>query len=260
MASSQDARPTGRLSTVVSPDYSSSWNSESQWGVADAAVGTLLALLASLAWSGITRTVVMPAEVQVIGSFLAVWLPLLATVIVASFVRGRRSMAVDFGLRITWLDVLWGIALGLLARTAVSAIEIASSGRIAGFGVQLESPQGLLFWFGVLLAPIVIGPFIEELFFRGLVLRAVERRAGDDARPGGRAVAASVAVAVSAIVFALLHVAQVATVSEAWRVGGGSLVFGLAAGVVTVLTGRLGAAVVGHMVFNGALIVALLAA
>lgn len=261
MASSHDARATGRLSTAVSPDYSNSLESGSRWGVTDAAVGTLLALLASLAWAGLTRTVVMPAEVQVIGSFLAVWLPLIATVIVASFVRGRRSIVLDFGLRITWLDVLWGIALGLLARTAVSAIEIVSSGRIAGFGVQLELPQGLLFWFGVLLAPIVIGPFVEELFFRGLVLRAVERRVGDDARQGGsRAVAASVAVVVSAIVFALLHVAQAATVSEAWRVGGGSLVFGLTAGVVTVVTGRLGAAVVGHMVFNGALILALLTA
>lgn len=244
----------------MSPDYSDSSNSGSRWGVADAAVGTLLALLASLAWGGVTRSVVMPAEVQVIGSFLAVWLPLVAIVVVATFVRGQRSMTLDFGLRITWLDVLWGIALGLLARTAVSAIEIVSSGRIAGFGVQLELPQGLLFWFGVLLAPIVIGPFVEELFFRGLVLRAVERRAGDEARPGGRAAAASVAVVVSALVFALLHVAQVATVSEAWRVGGGSLVFGLAAGVVTVFTGRLGAAVVGHMVFNGALIAALLTA
>ena len=258
MASSQDARPTGRLSTPVSPDDRDSRGSGSQWGVADAAVGTVLALLASLAWGALTRTLVMPAEVQIVGAFLAIWLPLVGTVVVASFVRGRRSLVLDFGLRITWLDVLWGVALGLLARTAVSAVEIVSSGRIAGFGVQLELPQGLLFWFGVLLAPIVIGPFIEELFFRGLVLRAVERRAMGDTRASGRVAAASVAIVVSAIVFALLHVAQASTVSEAWRVGGGSLVFGLAAGAATVLTGRLGAAAVGHMVFNGALIAALL--
>lgn len=250
----------GRLSTPVSPDYSDSSSPGPQWGVADAAVGTVLALLAALAWGAATRTVVMPAEVQIIGAFLAVWLPLVGTIVIASFVRGRRSIVLDFRLRLTWLDVLWGVALGFLARTAVSVVEIVSSGRIAGFGVQLELPQGLLFWFGVLLAPIVIGPFVEELFFRGLMLRAVEHRAMGDARTGGRIVAASVAIVVSAVVFSLLHVAQAATIPEAWRVGVGSLVFGLAAGVTTVLTGRLGAAVIGHMVFNGSLIVALLTA
>ena len=260
MASSQDARSTGRLSTPVSPDYSILSQTGSRWGVADAAIGTLLALVMSMAWGAVTRSVVLPADVQVIGSFLAVWVPLTGTVIIASLARGRRSIVLDFGLRFTWLDVLWGVALGLLARTAVSVIEVASSGRIAGFGVQLELPQGLLFWFGIVLAPIVIGPFVEEVFFRGLVLRAVEQRAADETPAAGRVAAASVAVAVSAIVFALLHVAQATTVSEAWRVGGGSLVFGLAAGIVTVLTRRLGAAVIGHMVFNGALIAALLSA
>jgi len=87
------------------------------------------------------------------------------------------------------------------------------------------------------------------------VLRAVERQTG---RGIGHAASASVAVVVSATVFALLHVAQATTVSEAWRVGAGSLVLGLATGAATVLTGRLGAAIVGHVVFNGALIAALL--
>ena len=103
-----------------------------------------------------------------------------------------------------------------------------------------------------------VRPWRDGEVFRGLVLRAVERRATTGTTAGARVTATTIAVVVSAIVFALLHVAQAASVSEAWRVGGGSFVFGVAAGVVTVLTGRLGAAVVGHMVFNGALIAALL--
>ncbi|HZW41656.1 MAG TPA: CPBP family intramembrane glutamic endopeptidase [Agromyces sp.] len=221
----------------------------------DAAAGTLLALLASLAWTWVTRTAIIDPAVQVLGAFLAVWVPLLGSVLVASRLRGRRSLARDFALRFRWIDLLWGVAIGLLARTAVSLIEIASSGRIAGFGARLELPGGFLFWFGVLLAPIVIGPFIEELFFRGLVLRAVERQTG---RGIGHAASASVAVVISAMVFALLHIAQATTVSEAWRVGAGSLVLGLATGAATVLTDRLGAAIIGHMVFNGVLIAAML--
>lgn len=226
-----------------------------RWGVTDAAAGTLLALLASLAWAWVTRTVIIDPVVQVLGAFLAIWVPLLGSVLVASRFRGRRSLARDFALRFRWIDLLWGGAIGLLARTAVSLIEISSSGRIAGFGARLELPGGFLFWFGVLLAPIVIGPIVEELFFRGLVLRSVERRTD---RGIGHVASASLAVVISAMVFALLHVAQATTVSEAWRVGAGSLVLGLATGAATVLTGRLGAAIVGHMVFNGVLIAALL--
>lgn len=226
-----------------------------RWGVTDAAAGTLLALLASLTWAWVTRTVIIDPVAQVLGAFIAIWVPLLGTVLVASRLRGRRSLARDFALRFRWIDLLWGGAIGLLARTAVSVIEISSSGRIAGFGAQLELPGGFLFWFGVLLAPIVIGPIVEELFFRGLVLRAVERRTD---RGIGHVASASLAVVISAMVFALLHVAQATTVSEAWRVGAGSLVLGLATGAATVLTGRLGAAIVGHVVFNGVLIAALL--
>ncbi|MBT2498999.1 CPBP family intramembrane metalloprotease [Agromyces sp. ISL-38] len=238
------------------------------WGVADAAFGTIFAILCVLGWTALVRTVIIDPAVQVLGAYLAVWIPLLGGVLVASFVRGRRSLTLDFGLRFTWLDLCWGVGLGLLARAAVSGIELATSGRVAGFGVRLELPTGFELWFGVLLAPIVLGPLVEELFFRGLVLRAVERGAGVGGHGSGddrtdrrtRVAAASVAVLTSALVFALLHVTQAATVSEAWRSGAGSLVFGLAAGVATVLTGRLGAAIIGHMVFNGVLIAAVLSA
>lgn len=223
----------------------------------DAAIGTALALLASLACSWLTRTLVMPPDLQVLGAYLAVWAPLAATVLVASVARGSRSLVRDFGLRFRWIDLLWGIGAGLIARATVSLVELAGSGRIAGLGVRLELPDGFAFWFGVILAPIVLGPFIEEVFFRGLALRAVEREVGSGIR---RPVAAVVSVVIVSLVFALLHVAQATTVGEAWRLGAGSLVLGLAAGALTVLTGRLGGAIVAHAVFNGALIAAVLTA
>lgn len=248
-------------------------HSAPNWGVAYAATGTVFSILCVLGWTALVRTVIIDPAIQVLGAYLAVWVPLLGTLLVASFVRGRRSLTLDFGLRFTWLDLCWGVGVGLLARAAVSGIELATSGRVAGFGVRLELPTGFELWFGLLLAPIVLGPFVEELFFRGLVLRAVERGAssGDGSHRGDRddrrtrvaaasVAAASVAVLTSALVFALLHVTQATTGAEAWRLGAGSLVFGLAAGVATVLTGRLGAAIIGHMVFNGVLIAAVLSA
>lgn len=240
-------------------------HSAPNWGVAYAATGTLFSILCVIGWSAVVRTVVIDPAIQVGGAYLAVWVPLFGTLLVASFLRGRRSLTLDFGLRFTWLDLCWGVGLGLLARAAVTGIELAASGRVAGFGIRLELPTGFELWFGLLLAPVLLGPFVEELFFRGLVLRAIERGAnpgdrGDRSDRGMRVAAASVAVLTSALVFALLHMTQATTVSEAWRSGAGSLVFGLAAGVATVLTGRLGAAIIGHMVFNGVLIAAVLSA
>ncbi|GAA1510706.1 CPBP family glutamic-type intramembrane protease [Agromyces terreus] len=230
-----------------------------RWGVTDAAIGILLATLCSLGWAWLTRTVIIDEWAQVLGAYLAVWVPLLLVLAIADAARGRRSRWRDFGLRFTWLDLLWGAGIGLLARGAVTLIELAATGRTSLEGGVLGLPTGFAFWFGVLLAPVVLGPLIEELFYRGLVLRAVARttrRAG-----GSRPVAASVAVIVSALVFALAHLVVGGAVSTApARITfAGALVLGLAAGALAAATGRLGGAVIAHVVFNGTLIAALVA-
>ncbi len=219
----------------------------------------LLATACSLGWAWLTRTVVIDEWLQVLGAFLAVWVPLLLVLWIADAARGRRSHWRDFGLRITWLDLLWGAGVGLMVRGAVTLIELGATGRTSLDGGVLALPTGFTFWFGVILAPVVLGPIIEETFYRGLVLRAVARAT---ARAGGtKRVAASVAVIVSALVFALAHLVgggvmspAVATVTFV-----GTLLLGLATGVLAATTGRLGGAIVAHVVFNGTLVAAVLA-
>ncbi|MGI9822627.1 lysostaphin resistance A-like protein [Agromyces sp. Marseille-Q5079] len=229
---------------------------DQRWGVTDAAIGILLSTAGSLGWAWLTRTVVLPEWLQVLGAFLAIWVPLVVVLQVADAARGRRSHWRDFGLRFTWIDLLWGAGIGLLARGAVTLIEVAATGRTSLDGGVLALPSGFTFWFGVVLAPVVLGPIIEETFYRGLVLRAVARRTG-----GGRRVAASVAVLVSALVFALAHLAVGGVVSPAAAAMTftGALVLGLATGVLAVATGRIGGAIIAHVVFNGLLVAAVLA-
>lgn len=216
----------------------------------------LLAIACSLGWTWVTRTVVVDEWVQVLVGYLAVWLPLVVVLWIADTVRGRRSHWADFGLRLTWLDLLWGAGAGLLARGVVSLIELTATGRTSLDGGVLELPTGFALWFGVILAPVLFGPVIEESFYRGLVLRALARRTG-----GGRRVAAAVAVIVSALLFALAHVAVSAGLSAvaATVTFTGTFALGLATGVLAVTTGRLGGAIVAHVVFNGLLVAALLA-
>ncbi|WP_157415297.1 CPBP family intramembrane glutamic endopeptidase [Agromyces allii] len=243
------------MSTTDTPPIGRGDAANVRWGVTDAAAGILLAAACSLGWAWLTRTVVIDEWLQVLGAYLAVWVPLVVVLCIADVARGRRSFAADFGLRVRWIDLLWGVGLGLLVRGLVTLIELAWTGRTSLDGGVLALPTGFALWFGIVIAPVVIGPLVEETFYRGLVLRAVQRRTG-----GRAAVAASVAVVVSALVFGLAHLAQGAALSPtaAAVTFVSTFVFGLAAGALAVATGRLGGAIIAHMVFNGMLVLAIL--
>nr|WP_228507509.1 CPBP family intramembrane glutamic endopeptidase [Plantibacter sp. VKM Ac-2880] len=98
-----------------------------------------------------------------------------------------------------------------------------------------------MFFIVALLAAVALAPIIEELFFRGLVLPSVI-----GTLRGGR----WIAVVISGLLFAILHLLVVTTVAQAIVVGVGTLLVGLAAGSLAVVTGRLGPAIVTHVVFN----------
>ncbi|WP_026482369.1 CPBP family intramembrane glutamic endopeptidase [Agromyces subbeticus] len=216
----------------------------------------LLVFACSLGWTWITRTVVIDEWLQVLAGYLAVWLPLVVVLWVADAVRGRRSRWRDFGFGITWIDLLWGAGAGLVARGIASLVELGATGRTSLDGGVLALPTGFALWFGVILAPVVLAPLVEETFYRGLLLRALARRTR-----GAHVVALALAVVVCATVFALMHLAVSVGLSgtAAWMTFTGALVLGLATGVLAATTGRLGSAIIAHVVFNGTLIAALLA-
>jgi membrane protease YdiL (CAAX protease family) len=89
-------------------------------------------------------------------------------------------------------------------------------------------------------------PVVEELFFRGLLLRALQRRVPDGA-----------AVAVSAVLFGVAHVQDLAP--GALLVVIVSLVaLGAVLATLAVRTGRLGPGMWTHAAFNASTLVALL--
>jgi len=185
-------------------------------------------------------------------SYAVVWVPFLAAVIVACFVRGTRSLARDIGLRITLLDVFLGVGAGLLARAVAGIIEIAATGRMVGLGVTFGETVYDGWWlFGTILAPVILAPYIEELFFRGLLQRAVLRATSVRMSPRS---ATALSIVVSAALFALLHLTQAANPTGALVLGLSAFVFGLAAALIAGLTGRIGGAIVAHVVFNGTLV------
>ncbi|WP_104130466.1 CPBP family intramembrane glutamic endopeptidase [Cryobacterium sp. N21] len=183
-------------------------------------------------------------------SYLCVWIPLLGAIVVAGWAHGASFWRwLRFSVR--GIDLIWGLGVGLLARTVASLIEILGYGSIGSAGVRLGDTVYDAWWlFGALLAPVLLAPIIEELFFRGLVLRAVYGRVA--ARW-----AAPIAIAVSGLTFALMHLvaldlSDLATVAV---VGSSTLIFGLAAASLSLATGRIGGAMIAHVTFNALVIV-----
>jgi len=187
-----------------------------------------------------------------LASYLVVWVPLLGAALFATMVRGRRSLRDDFGLRFRWIDLLVGLGVGLGLRFIAGLLELVTGGTLLLAPTAFDWTWFLL----VVIAPVLVAPWVEELFFRGLALRALARSMrGIPSRSAG----AALAVAVSAALFAAVHLLEQPV--DAWpRVAAINLIVGAALGLVALRTGRLGGPIIAHIVFNATGLAPLLAA
>ena len=160
--------------------------------------------------------------------------------VIVSRRKGRGSLRADFGLVVHVRDLgLILVGIGLEIALAVMVLPIADivNNQRQGVVNDLESAHGLHLALLALFAGL-IAPVVEELLFRGLLLRALRRRFSP-----------ATAVAISALVFALAHPA----LDPTW----GTFVivpalFGLGAvsGAVAVRRGDLSASIMLHIGFN----------
>ena len=191
-------------------------------------------------------------------SYLVVWVPLLGAVLIArmggnpastggAVVSFAQSSAGSIARQFRWIDLLWGLGIGLLARVAATIFEIVFYGR-AGSAQLTFGEQTLDAWwlFGAVLAPVIIAPVIEELYFRGLLLNAI-RRYPSRFEPRTLTVAA---ITISTFAFAFVHLITVQSVTGGTVAGLSTLLFGFAAASLAASTGRLGGAILAHITFN----------
>jgi membrane protease YdiL (CAAX protease family) len=229
------------------------------WGIGESVVGLLSAVL--MMWllvRWLTSGVYYDGHLALVLSYAVVWLPLLGACAFACFVTGTRSVTSDFGLRFSWLDALFGVSIGLLARAVASLVEIAYYGRMTGLGVTFGEVVYDGWWvFGAIVAPVLVAPFVEELFFRGLVQRTALRLTRRRMRS---VTAATTSILASTILFTALHLAEVTNVTAALVLGISTFVFGLGSALLAALTGRTGGSVIAHVTFNGSLVLAALLA
>jgi uncharacterized protein len=159
--------------------------------------------------------------------------------------KGSGRLSSDFGLAIRGLDLVLGIAGGAMALGVGAALAflwsfVAGSDAPTNTDILSGDPADLT---GLVLALITVAvgtPIAEELFFRGLVLGAARKRWGT---PLG--------VVFSSILFGAFHVQADLT---AWLfVGTVTASYGVVFAMLRVWTqGRIGAAIVAHMLVNAA--------
>lgn len=186
---------------------------------------------------------------------LVTYAAIAAVVVVAARRKGLGSLAADFGVRFRWVDLGLGVAAGVAAKVftfVLTAVAILATNNTPEQGNFVLSPDPVWMVLNGVIVASLVAPFVEELFFRGLVLRATRNRV---LRRGGSPVrAAVIAILVSSVGFALLHLYQSTDLTLLIILGGSTLALGILNGAIAIWTGRIGAAIVSHIVYNGSTI------
>lgn len=230
----------------------------SVWTYADAAalffgglIGSIVAIVISVAANGGAELPPVPLLVVSSAGQAVVTFGLLAYM---SRSRGTGSWDLDYGFRFNrtdWRGLLYGVGLQI-AVTLVVLVPLAWLLEL--FGVDEPPQQDVADIAGdaatavermaVLLILVVVAPLTEELLFRGVLLARLRR-----------SMSANSAIAISAAVFAGIHLID----PNALFVVPGLFVIGLVLGYQALKTGRIGLAVMTHAGVNLLAAVALLA-
>jgi membrane protease YdiL (CAAX protease family) len=227
-----------------------------RWGIPDILLGIIAFFVGSLLVGGAIIGVGVAAtgegvsaftrdNIGVIGiaSLLGSWTAVISFLLLITRLKGTGSLRRDFGFAFTWWDPLIGLGAAFVTLFASGIVQVIISALTGSppasntdviFG-DVEANKPLLVIMAVLAA--VGAPVVEELLFRGLALRALEKRLGG-----------VVAVFGSALLFGAMHFQ--AGIDSPLALIAGISVYGLVFAVLTRWWCRLGPAICTHIWVN----------
>lgn len=229
-----------------------------------AGLGVVLLLSSLLTWPFLVWTGAPPALVLVVAGLLPIWIGMLGTSWWAVRRRGTGSWRDDLGLHFTPVDFAIGLGVGLGFRLAAGLIVAILSVLQGGMGegnLQVVTGNGLsdaALWFVMIGAVTFIAPVIEEIFFRGLLLRSIGSTMVRTRPAWTAARRRQVASLVSAGLFTAVHLTELTDPLSVLPLVLTWFGLGYFTAQLTLKTGRLGPAIISHIVFNGVAAVALL--
>lgn len=220
-----------------------------RWGLGEAVLGFAAGVVLSTITAGIAEAITgyrassggsIPIAVT-IADVAGLWVGLVGSVLIASRTRGTRDLGRDYGWGIgRWWDLPVGAGIGLACQYALIPLLYLPFEHVdRHLNQQLGQPvrqdtgaaHTTLAAIALLLFLAVGAPIVEELFFRGLLLRSLLGRTPTP-----------VAIVLSAVLFALAHF-------EAVQFAGLAL-FGVVLALLAWRTGRLAPGIGAHAAFN----------
>ena len=119
----------------------------------------------------------VPPEWYVVSTLLGIWIGFVGAPWLASRTQGTRHFARDLGLRFRVVDLV-GIGIGVGGQIVVALMYAPFQHDIHDFNGPSQKLTGASHGGGfivIALATVILAPFMEELFFRGLLLKALVR-------------------------------------------------------------------------------------
>lgn len=214
-----------------------------RWGLPDALIvwlaGAVAATLAGI--PAYEENSEGPSPLYSFGILLpAQQFAVLGMLVVISRAKGRGTLRDDFGFAVHRADtrgLAWGIGLQFLLTAFLAPLAwLSDDNRAQQILEDLDDGRGPATIVLFVVGAVVMAPLVEELLYRGLLLRALLRRT----RP-------PVAVFISAAVFALVHL-----VSDpgAFDLLPALAALGIVLGVIAVRTNSLSLPILVHAGFN----------
>ena len=222
-----------------------------RWGLGDVFIGLALWIV-----GGIVASVILIATGDGSNSSLTElslgaltismvcgWPGFLGWPVVATYWKGQRSLRLDFGLDLRPIDLAWGLVGGFVAlvlSTLGGIVWVLISSDPSPSNTEfLPTKPSALTAFVIFFLVAICTPVVEELFFRGLFLRALGRRWN-----------LATGVIISSLVFGLFH-AQGGTWGQAAFIVGVTATYGAVFALLVIRAdGRLGPSIVAHMCVN----------
>lgn len=191
-----------------------------------------------------------PPTWYIASSLVGLWVGFLGASYLGSFVKGTKNLVADLGLRFRPIDLL-GVPIGVASQYGIVLLYKPIAQHVSNFNQKFDGPavrltggsHGTNFLLVAILT-VVGAPIVEEIFFRGLLLRGLGRAC----EPFGRVAGPTVAIVATGLLFGLVHAESLQLL--------GLAVFGVVLSVCAWRTGRLAMGIFAHVSFNFVAVVA----